>query len=82
MDHTRPGAFIPRCYYVYIMEGKSPKLSDPNSVRDFIYVDDIAWAFGEAFTRCNIGTGVQSSHWEVVKLLCSELGSTIELTWG
>ena len=69
-----------------LMEGKSPKLSDPNSVRDFIYVDDIVRAFITATEKphgvYNIGTGVQSSLREVVKLLCSELGSTIELTWG
>ena len=70
MDHTGRSAFQAGAT-MSLMEGKSPKLSDPNSVRYFIYVDDIVRAFITATEKphgvYNIGTGVQSSLREVVK---------------
>lgn len=67
----------------------NPGLSSPNSVRDFIYIDDVVDSFlqadkavvypGEIF---NIGTWIQSSIQEVVSTIKTLLNSEINPIFG
>lgn len=63
----------------------SPRLSNPDSVRDFIYIDDVVDCYLEADkvlpfpgSIINIGSGIQVSIWEVVRIIKSILGSSID----
>jgi nucleoside-diphosphate-sugar epimerase len=67
----------------------SPQLSSPYSVRDFIYIWDIVSAFMESdraviqsWDIINLGTGVQSSIWDVVKELQSIFSSSLNPEYG
>lgn len=62
-----------------------PQLSSPNSVRDFIYIDDVIDCFLEANRACkyngdifNIWIWSQYSIWEVVSILKQITSSTLD----
>jgi nucleoside-diphosphate-sugar epimerase len=71
-----------------LLRGESPKLSTPNSVRDYIFIDDVLDFYlkitnqplvGEIF---NIGSGIQTSIGEVVSTISDIIGNGIEPVWG
>lgn len=72
------------------LENKPIHLSDPNVVRDYIYIEDVIHAYllaikkaekynGEIF---NIGSGKQTSIDEVVKTIIKVTNSTSKIKWG
>lgn len=86
--YEEPARFIPA-----IMKSlycKEPiKLVSPETVRDYIYIDDLTNAYlsvdqlkkfpGETF---NIGTGVQTSIKDVLKIAVKATGRTTDFQWG
>ncbi len=69
---------------------KNPRLSLPNSVRDFIFIDDIMEAYkkiienkdniaGEIF---NLGFGCQHTVGEVARYIVKLTGNRVNLDWG
>lgn len=65
--------------------GVSPHLSNPDSVRDFIYIDDVVDCYLEADklihlpgSIINIGSGIQVSIWELVHIIKNILKSSID----
>lgn len=70
------------------IDGISPALSSPYSVRDFIYVWDIVLAFLESdmamkhgWDIINLGTGSQTSVGEIVDILKSITGKSLNPTY-
>jgi len=70
------------------LRNEAPQLTSPNSVRDFIFIDDILDAyiavvkkafFGEVF---NIGSGIQYPIGEVVTIVKDLLHASAEPVWG
>ncbi len=70
------------------LRGKQPELSTPQSVRDFIFIDDVLTAYnavvkkpirGEVF---NIGSGIQHPIGEVVAVLQDIVGTGLGPLWG
>jgi nucleoside-diphosphate-sugar epimerase len=72
-----------------LLRGDAPRLSSPDSVRDYIYIDDVVDLYlkvGKA-PQCageiiNVGSGVQSSLGEVVSLVNEIIGNGITPIWG
>lgn len=72
------------------LKGKLPPLVNPETARDYIYVDDVVDAYLLAATRSvqelgavyNIGSGVQTSLREVVHVARQVLGIVVEPEWG
>ena len=72
------------------LKGELPPLVDPTIARDYIYVEDVIDAYVEVATSdnykpdsiYNVGTGVQTSIEEIVKIARSELGIKCEPQWG
>lgn len=72
-----------------LLRGESPKLTTPDSVRDYIFIDDVLDfyqliankpAFGGHIF--NVGSGVQNSIGEVVTIVTKIIGNGIEPIWG
>ena len=71
------------------LAGKNPKLSSPESVRDFVFIEDVIDAYmkvieisdigGEIF---NIGFGKQHSVGEVVNKIVELTGNNVQPEWG
>ena len=70
------------------LRGEQPKLTTPQSVRDYVFIDDILAAYsavikdplpGEVF---NIGSGSQHTIGEVVAILQNIIGSGLSPLWG
>ncbi|MEM2900288.1 MAG: GDP-mannose 4,6-dehydratase [Thermoplasmata archaeon] len=72
------------------LRNKPLSLSNPNSVRDYIFIDDVIEAYmsciqkadyckGETF---NIGSGVQRKISEVVEIILQKVGSNLKPNWG
>ncbi|HEY2389319.1 MAG TPA: NAD-dependent epimerase/dehydratase family protein [Candidatus Binatia bacterium] len=71
------------------LEGVDLALVDPDTARDFVYVEDVVEAYlridelgalsGEII---NVGTGVQRTLREVVDIVMHETGATIRCEWG
>jgi UDP-glucose 4-epimerase len=67
-----------------------PPLVNPDTARDYIYTDDVVEAYLRAATQSdqepgaiyNIGSGVQTSLREVVRVARQELGIVAEPEWG
>jgi nucleoside-diphosphate-sugar epimerase len=72
------------------LKGKLPPLVNPDTARDYVYVDDVIDAYLLAATRSvqelgaiyNIGSGVQTFMHEVVYVACQVLGIVEEPKWG
>jgi nucleoside-diphosphate-sugar epimerase len=72
-----------------LLRGESPKLSTPDSVRDYIFIDDVLDFYqlivnkpalgGHIF---NVGSGVQHSIGEVVAMITKIIANGIEPIWG
>jgi nucleoside-diphosphate-sugar epimerase len=72
-----------------LLGGQVPQLSTPASVRDYVFMDDIADLYlglpGQAITPgaiYNVGSGVQRTIGEVAALALDILGTGIEPRWG
>lgn len=72
-----------------LLRGKPPQLSRPESVRDFIYIDDALEVYLKAAkaklppgTILNVGTGVQHSVAEVAGIIRELTGSGVMPVWG
>jgi nucleoside-diphosphate-sugar epimerase len=71
------------------LAGEPLDLVAPETARDFVYVDDVVDAYlridalaklsGEII---NIGTGVQQTIRDVVKVVLTETGAHVECRWG
>ncbi|MCC7265156.1 MAG: SDR family NAD(P)-dependent oxidoreductase [Candidatus Latescibacteria bacterium] len=72
------------------LEGTLPPLVSPETMRDYVYVDDVCEAYLLAATRpgqepgavYNVGSGVQTSLRQLVELARQALGIAVEPTWG
>ena len=71
------------------LEGKDLTLVDPETARDFVYVDDVVEAYlsvdkltGLCGEVVNIGTGVQRSLAHVVDAVLAETGAAVQCHWG
>jgi len=83
-----PKRFVPYVIKSFL-RGESPRLSTPDSVRDYIYIDDVVDLYlkvskapppsGGIF---NVGSGEQSSLGEVVSLLGEMVGNGVVPAWG
>lgn len=72
-----------------VLRGNPPKLSTPNSVRDYIFIEDILDFYQKIVTRkssiggiFNIGSGCQHSIGEVVSLITKFIGNNVKPIWG
>jgi nucleoside-diphosphate-sugar epimerase len=72
---------------VPLLRKDRPKLGNPGSVRDFIFVDDVVDAFGSAAESkksdgeiLNLGTGIQHTVKDAADIACAKLGGEVE--WG
>lgn len=72
-----------------LLRGESPELSTPNSVRDFIYIEDAVDIFLKIIKApvsggeiLNVGSGVQHSVGEVVSMITAIIGNGLEPIWG
>lgn len=72
------------------LKSKNPKVSSPESVRDFVFIDDVVDAYiklvdnshkakGEIF---NIGYGKQSSIGDAVDIIIGLIGGNVVPEWG
>jgi nucleoside-diphosphate-sugar epimerase len=83
-----PKRFIP--YLIgSLLKGQSPRVSTPQSVRDWIYIDDVLDLYlrTDALRRLsgeviNVGSGVQSSLGEVAELAQGVVGTGVQVAWG
>ncbi|MBI4727335.1 NAD(P)-dependent oxidoreductase [candidate division TA06 bacterium] len=82
-----PRRFIP---YVIksLLRGESPELASPNSVRDYIFIDDVIDLFlkAAAIPRpggiFNVGSGQQHTTGDVVGMIAENIGQGAVLLWG
>lgn len=69
-----------------LLRSQMPKLSGPEVVRDFVYVDDVVSAFLLASEGpCgiyNIGSGTQTSLYDSAAIIQKALGTNVNLEWG
>jgi len=86
--YEAPGRLIPtvigRC-----LRGQDLEMVSPDTARDFIYVEDVVEAclqVGQLSLQCgevfNIGTGVQSTLRDVVRLALQSTGANVKVKWG
>ncbi len=86
--YEAPGRLIPtvikRC-----LRGQDLEMVSPDTARDFIYVEDVVEAYlqvGQLSLQCgevfNIGTGVQSTVRDVVRLAMQSSGASAQVKWG
>ena len=86
--YEEPTRLIPSVV-VSCLKGRNPEVSSPNSVRDFIFIEDVIDAYmkvigtsdigGEIF---NIGYGEQHSVGEVVNMIVELTGNNVRPGWG
>ena len=75
----------------HALVGRLPPFVDPNTSRDFLYVDDVCAAFIMAATKIqpdiygesfNIGSGIKTTIKELAEITCSEFNITEEPQYG
>jgi nucleoside-diphosphate-sugar epimerase len=72
------------------MRGKLPSLVNPDTARDFVYIDDVCDAFIKAAQTIpetfgavyNVGTGIQTTLREAVEIVRRLLNIPVEPNWG
>jgi nucleoside-diphosphate-sugar epimerase len=87
--YEEPSRLMPRLI-LRGLRGMLPPLADPNSARDYIYVDDVSDALllaaanpgPERGAIFNVGTGVQTSLREAVEIARRLMGIRAEPAWG
>lgn len=85
-DSTRLVASV----IIACLKGENPKLSFPNSVRDFIFIEDVIEAYIKTTVQSdkakseifNIGGGQQFTVREVVNTIVNLVGNNVEPEWG
>ncbi len=87
--YEEPTRLIP-ALIVKGLRGALPPLTNPDTARDYVYIEDVIDAFLLAATQptrepgavYNVGTGVQTSLREVVEVARSVMGIAVEPQWG
>ena len=87
--YEEPSRLMPTLI-VHALAGKLPRLADPETTRDYVYVDDVCEAYLMAATRTsddfgaiyNVGTGTQISLRELVERVSRTLDVVAEPRWG
>jgi UDP-glucose 4-epimerase len=87
--YEEPNRLVP-ALIVHGLRAELPPLTDPDTARDFVYVDDVVDAYLLAATRpgddpgaiYNVGTGTQTSLRAIVDLARRTLGIGVEPVWG
>jgi len=87
--YEEPARLIPTLI-VRGLSGELPPLADPNTARDYIYVEDVCDAYLLAATQAhqepgaiyNVGTGVQTPLREVVELARKTMSINAVPQWG
>lgn len=87
--YEEPSRLIPTLI-VNGLSGRLPLLVDPNTVHDYVYIDDVVNAYLLAATQnsisrqgiYNVGTGIQTSLREVVGVAKKLMKITDEPCWG
>lgn len=87
--YEEPSRLIPTLV-VRGLDGDLPQLAQPSVARDYVYIDDVVDAFIATASHVpahpgmvyNVGTGVQTQLHEVVGLVRSTMGITVEPAWG
>jgi len=83
-----PKRFVP---YVIksLLTGESPRVSTPDSVRDYVYIDDVVDLYLRVGTLpplsgeiVNVGSGVQSTLGQVASEVERLVGSGVASSWG
>lgn len=72
------------------LKGEDPQLSSPDSVRDFIFIEDVLDAYAKTLESkdcvlgevINIGSGCQFTTGEVVREIIRLTGSDVKPMWG
>ncbi|TMD14555.1 MAG: NAD-dependent epimerase/dehydratase family protein [Chloroflexi bacterium] len=71
------------------LEGRNLTLVDPETARDFVYIDDVVDAYlridklaGLCGEVMNVGTGVQRTLAQVVDAVLRETGAQVQCDWG
>jgi nucleoside-diphosphate-sugar epimerase len=71
------------------LRGRNPEVSSPNSVRDFIFIEDVIDAYMDVIKTSdigskifNIGYGEQHSVREVVNMIVELTGNNVRPEWG
>lgn len=71
---------------IAFLKGTAPSLSNPETVRDFVYVEDVVEALLLAARRpygiYNIGTGIETTLHRTVEGIEKEVGVSLPLVWG
>ncbi|KAF0218721.1 MAG: nucleoside-diphosphate-sugar [Geobacteraceae bacterium] len=72
-----------------LLRGEAPRLSSPQSVRDYIFIDDVVALYlalpnrpvvpGDIF---NVGSGRQATIGEVVTVISEIIGGSVKPVWG
>jgi nucleoside-diphosphate-sugar epimerase len=70
-----------------LLHGEMPELSNPQTARDFIYVEDVVDALILASQAkkpglYNIGTGINTTLESMVARICSQLEAPVPTSWG
>jgi len=87
--YEEPGRLLPRLI-MHGLKGELPPLADPEVARDFVYVDDVVEAYLLAATTrttewgpvYNVGTGVQTTLREAVKVAREMMSIATEPVWN
>lgn len=86
--YEEPGRLVPTLIG-RALRGEDLELADPNTARDFIYIDDVVSAFIEASKRqdlagqvVNLGSGRQSTLRDMVDAILSITNSASRPLWG
>lgn len=87
--YEEPNRLVPSLI-IHGLRGELPPLTDPNTVRDFVYVDDVVDAYLLAATRrgddpgaiYNVGSGIQTPLRAIVELARRALGIAVEPLWA
>ena len=87
--YEEPGRLMPTLI-THGLKGTLPPLVNPDTVRDFVYIDDVSEAYFLAATRpnqepgavYNVGTSVQTSLRTVVEVARRMMDITVEPKWG
>jgi dolichol-phosphate mannosyltransferase len=87
--YEQPGRLMP-ALLTAARSGRLPPLAQPDTARDFVYVDDVCDAYLAAVSRpldrpdavFNVGTGTQTTLSALVKLVRSMYGVSAEPAWG
>jgi dolichol-phosphate mannosyltransferase len=71
---------------IAFLKGAVPMLSHPETVRDFVYVDDVVEALllatHKPYGIYNVGTGVETTLRQAVEEIKREVGVSVPLVWG